>query len=147
MVEIRAIKPKDLDKIAFFEKEFFHEDAFSIDSLEKMIEDKYFIGLIAENDSEVIGYLFVSYFGDEANILKVAVEKFYRKKGVAKSLLAKMLTELQAICVEKLFLEVDENNEPALKLYNALGFEKTRIRYSYYKNGANAIEMVKTLKV
>ena len=145
MVKIRQLKEKDLEKIAHYEKEIFKNDSFSLDTLEKFKRDKYFIGLVAEEESEIVGYLFVSYFGNESNILKIAVDRFYRKQGIAKKLLTQMIDELREICVENLFLEVDENNEPAINLYRAFGFEKTRIRYAYYKDGANAIEMIKKI--
>ena len=142
-MEIRKVRAKDLDKIAYFEKEFFHEDAFSLETLENTIKDEHFMGFVVEEGTEVIGYVFVTYFGDEANLLKIAIDKFYRKKGIAKSLLLKCIEEFKELYITNFFLEVDENNNPARKLYESLGFEKTRIRNNYYKNGDNAIEMVK----
>ena len=141
---IREIKKSDLNTIASFEKEIFSDDAFSLDTLKKSLNDDHFIGLVA-TDNELIGYLFISYFGNEANILKIAVDSNNRNKGIATKLLNQMFDTLKNICVENIFLEVDENNLVALGLYRKLGFEKTRIRYMYYKNGANAIEMVKKL--
>lgn len=142
-MEIRKIRAKDLDKIAYFEKEFFHEDAFSLATLETTIQDEHFMGFVAEEGTEVIGYVFVTFFGDEANLLKIAIDKFYRKKGIAKTLLLKCIEECKELYISNFFLEVDENNGPARNLYESLGFEKTRIRNNYYKNGDNAIEMVK----
>ena len=142
-MEIRGVKSKDLNIIAHFENEFFNDDAFSLATLETTIKDEHFMGFVAEEGTEVIGYVFVTYFGDEANLLKIAIDKFYRKKGIAKSLLLKCIEEFKELCISNFFLEVDENNVPARNLYESLGFEKTRTRNNYYKNGDNAIEMVK----
>ena len=129
-MEIRGVKSKDLNIIAHFENEFFNDDAFSLATLETTIKDEHFMGFVAEEGTEVIGYVFVTYFGDEANLLKIAIDKFYRKKGIAKSLLLKCIEEFKELCISR-------------NLYESLGFEKTRTRNNYYKNGDNAIEMVK----
>ena len=142
---IREFCKNDLAKIDKFEKEIFKDDSYTLESLNNFLEDDYFLGTVAEVNGEVIAYLFVSYFGVDANILKIAVDYKYRNRGIAKKLLLEMFDLLKENCVENLFLEVDDQNEPALNLYKSLGFENTRIRYAYYKNGDNAIEMIKKL--
>ena len=42
----------------------------------------------------------------------------------------------------EMFLEVNENNAPAIALYTSRGFEISRIRKNYYKSG-NALVLRK----
>ena len=43
--------------------------------------------------------------------------------------------------MEKINLEVNENNLPAIKLYKTYGFQTVGKRNKYYKDGGNAILM------
>ena len=47
--------------------------------------------------------------------------------------------------ISTLFLEVNEQNKPAIHLYEKLGFEKLGVRKKYYNNN-NGIIMKKNLK-
>jgi ribosomal-protein-alanine N-acetyltransferase len=46
-----------------------------------------------------------------------------------------VMRKLYADRMAKLFLEVDEDNQPALLLYQKLGFEKVGERKGYYTSG------------
>ncbi len=69
---------------------------------------------------------------DEAEILTIAVAAPARGKGRSRLLLAQHLEGLLMAGARKVHLEVDEGNEPALRLYRGLGFAETGKRPSYY---------------
>lgn len=50
----------------------------------------------------------------------------YRKQGIGKSIFEFLLPKLKKRGIEQMLLEVLSNNEKAIKLYDKLGFEKTR---------------------
>src|SRR3974390_2473122 len=69
---------------------------------------------------------------DEAEILSVAVAGARRGGGLARALLKLHLRRLAALGGRTVFLEVDENNAPAVRLYDRAGFRQVSRRASYY---------------
>lgn len=97
--------------------------------------------LLAKVKDEIVGYIGMSDNGSELNILKVAVLPRFRNLGIGK----KLVEQLKQIYNEKnnytMFLEVDEKNENAKKLYASCGFETVSVRKKYYQNGNDCLVM------
>lgn len=84
---------------------------------------------------QIIGFVLVRAVLDEAEILTIAVDPGQRKSGAGEQLMHEVMRQLYADRLAKLFLEVDETNQPALLLYQKLGFEKVGERKGYYASG------------
>jgi [ribosomal protein S18]-alanine N-acetyltransferase len=69
---------------------------------------------------------------DEAEILPVAVAGRQRGRGLARQLLNLHLRWLAGLGARSVFLEVDEHNDPALRLYHRVGFSEVSRRPNYY---------------
>jgi [ribosomal protein S18]-alanine N-acetyltransferase len=78
------------------------------------------------------GFILSRYTVDEAEILSVAVTTRRRQRGVAGRLLDLHLRSLAGVGVNSVFLEVDEDNRPARRLYTRAGFNEVGRRESYY---------------
>jgi len=95
------------------------------------------------------GFVLARLAADEAEILTIAVDPTVRGKGVGRALLAAILRQAASAGARTMFLEVDQDNAPALALYRRLGFIKVGERTGYYrrKDGqrAAAIVMLKAL--
>ena len=89
---------------------------------DKVIEatDRFRTFIAVENDT-VVGYLDVTYCFDENEPYDLLVKEDYRRKGYGKKLLAKAL-EMNAPNRMTVIIEID--NEPAIRLYKSVGFEK-----------------------
>ena len=72
--------------------------------------------------------------GDEAEVLSVAVAQARRGRGLARTLLDLHLRRLAGFGVRAVFLEVDEQNRPALRLYARAGFREVGRRPNYYSD-------------
>jgi ribosomal-protein-alanine N-acetyltransferase len=70
---------------------------------------------------------------DEAEILTLAVDRFHRRRGLGRSLLATHAERLGRDGASCLFLEVDEQNSAATALYLGLGFAVVGERKDYYR--------------
>lgn len=94
--------------------------------------------------SETVGFIISRFSGNEAEILSVAVTGAWRGRGLAKDLLATHLRWLAGLGVGTVFLEVEEGNEPARRLYGRAGFHEVGRRAGYYarKEGAKASAIV-----
>ena len=77
---------------------------------------------------------------DEAEILNIAVDPRFRRRGVASALLTRVCEQAQGT----IFLEVAEPNSPAIALYRRHGWERAGLRPGYYDHGiVNAVVMKK----
>ncbi len=78
------------------------------------------------------GYVGVSWVLDEAEIGNICVNPEMRRIGLARKLLEELISELRKLNMAQLFLEVDETNTGAIKLYESVGFEMYSRRKGYY---------------
>jgi ribosomal-protein-alanine N-acetyltransferase len=77
---------------------------------------------------------------DEAEILSVAVVKRQRGRGLGRQLLNLHLRRIAGLGGRTIFLEVDEHNVAALRLYQHAGFQEVSRRPGYYAGtGATAL--------
>ena len=77
---------------------------------------------------------------DEAELLNLGVDPAFRHRGVGRALLA----GLEGLASGTLYLEVAENNVPAIGLYHKCGWESIGLRRGYYANGTvHAVVMKK----
>lgn len=103
---------------------------------QNLINDEKVISLIARDmskqPSKPIGFMLIRWVLDEAEILTIAVSKEAQRSGVGFALIDEGLRRLHAMRIAALFLEVEEGNQPALKLYRKMGFKKVGRRDNYY---------------
>ena len=102
----------------------------------------------AEDEGKVIGFIDFLITFNSSTIMQVAVTKSYRQNGVATQLLSEMEKSFPKNIddlVETITLEVRESNEPAKNLYLKNGYKIVVIKEHYYKDGENAIYMLKRL--
>jgi ribosomal-protein-alanine N-acetyltransferase len=81
---------------------------------------------------KIAGFAMLRLAADEAELITIAVDNRWRKKGVGKALLNAALDDLQMTPAKKLFLEVAADNTAALRLYTRQGFGKVSERQGYY---------------
>jgi ribosomal-protein-alanine N-acetyltransferase len=97
------------------------------------------IGSVADSSGGMMsGLLIGRKAADEAEILTFCVAPAYRNAGLGRALLEAAVTELRAAGAKQLFLEVEDGNKAALKLYRALGAVPVGERPGYYEHGADA---------
>jgi ribosomal-protein-alanine N-acetyltransferase len=81
----------------------------------------------------IIGFIVSRIGADEAEILSIAIDPAYRGRRLSRDLLRTHLRHLAGRGVRTLFLEVEENNQPARRLYDYSGFEVVGRRERYYR--------------
>ncbi|MEN9412053.1 MAG: hypothetical protein RIQ92_490 [Actinomycetota bacterium] len=149
MITYRQPIALDIPVLATYEKELFPYSPWSTAQFKEEfagIPKTRFIS-IAEDGNTIVGYcgVFVPAPGIEADILTVAVLPDYRRQGIAKE----FMRQIEAYAIEReasaMMLEVEVSNEPAIKLYESLGYMKISVRMDYYGPGKDAHVMRKEL--
>jgi len=82
---------------------------------------------------KTIGFAVSRMGADEAEILSIAIDARHRGRGLSHNLLLTHLGHLAGHGVRRIFLEVEENNAPARRLYERAGFAVVGRRERYYR--------------
>ena len=88
--------------------------------------------LVAVNGEKVCGYVGSQAVLGEADMMNIAVDPDYRRQGIAKQLVEQLISELKETGNYQLTLEVRASNEPAIGLYEQMGFQQVGRRPKYY---------------
>jgi peptide alpha-N-acetyltransferase len=79
-------------------------------------------------------------------IAMLATSSSYRNRGIATTLVRKAIDAMIERGADEVVLETEENNIPAMKLYERLGFIRSKKLHRYYLNGSSAYRLVLHLK-
>ena len=77
------------------------------------------------DNEKVLGFLEIRLVDGVIDIMNLFVNEEDRKKGVATALMNKMMDEED---YSRIMLEVNENNNEAIRLYTRLGFQEINLR-------------------
>jgi len=102
---------------------------------ERMLGERNIVAHRATKGRALHGFILSRLAGGEAEILSVAVASARRGRGLARALLNLHLRRLAGLGAGAVFLEVDEGNEPARRLYRRAGFREVGRRPGYYQQG------------
>jgi ribosomal-protein-alanine N-acetyltransferase len=83
---------------------------------------------------DIVGYCGMYTTPGEGEIVNVAVHPAFRRRGIARRLLKRLLEEGRDAQVERFILEVRRSNENAVALYEGLGFQTLGIRPGFYEH-------------
>lgn len=92
-----------------------------------------YTNLVLDIDGDVVGYGIMSIAASEAHLLNICIAGYLRRRGIGRQLLEHMMQIAQAAAVECVYLEVRPSNRPALRMYEAAGFDAVGVRENYYK--------------
>jgi ribosomal-protein-alanine N-acetyltransferase len=152
--------------------EAYHIRQFTTDDIRDVVQinkvclpenypDQFFLGLhyhapkaflVAEMDKKIIGYIMcriergISSFGrlpvKKGHIVSVAVLPTERNKGIGRAIIKAGMNAMEEYGAVEFFLEVRKGNEPAVSVYEFLGYEVRRVLRGYYRDGEDAYLMV-----
>ncbi len=131
-VQIRRAIPGDIEAIVRLDLES-DLTAWESSDYRAFVEFPDWDVLVAGTQSGVLlGFIVNRRVGLDAELLKIAVARTRRRRGVGRTLLeAGLLAARQAGCAH-CFLEVRPSNSAALALYRGNGFLECGVRPSYY---------------
>jgi [ribosomal protein S18]-alanine N-acetyltransferase len=113
--------------------------------LEQLLTDRSVVADRAIRGRRIVGFILSRRAADEAEILSVAVARAAQGRGLARRLLDLHLRRLAGFGLRAVFLEVDEDNEPARRLYARAGFREVGRRPGYYSGGKGALVLRRDL--
>ena len=97
---------------------------------------------LAEVNGRIVGYILFWLLVDAIDIHNVAVHSEFRRRGIGRLLLDKVILEARRRGSTRVTLEVRRSNVVAQRLYESIGFVTIGIRKGYYSDdGEDALAM------
>ena len=142
-IEIKEMTITELNDIKDILTSDF-DDFWNYNILKEELKSKNSKYIIAIINREIVGFAGIKIILDESDIMNIVTKKNYRNKGIGSLLLENLITISNNLNLNSITLEVNEENMPAIRLYEKFGFRNLGIRKNYYKD-KNGIIMTKTL--
>jgi ribosomal-protein-alanine N-acetyltransferase len=130
-MEIRRMTEADLPEVCAIENETF-SDPWSREDFSNSLHDDKNDYLVVEIDGRIAAYCGFWGVAGEGDIFNVAVKKEYRRQHIGEAMLKALIEKGLARGITSFTLEVRSSNEPAIRLYESLGFERAGIRKDFY---------------
>lgn len=143
-IEMHTMKLSDLEEIKNILQTDF-DDFWNFEIFKEELVNNNSSYLVLRYDNEIVCFGGIKIILDEANIMDIVTRKDKRNQGFARFVLNELINISKEQNCTSITLEVNENNLPAIHLYELFDFKEVGRRKNYYKNGDTAILM--TLKL
>jgi [ribosomal protein S18]-alanine N-acetyltransferase len=132
-IHIRWMIRRDMPTVLAIESECF-EFSWSEDDFIRCLRQRNCIGMVAEVDSKVVGFMIYELHKNRLHILNFAVAESARRKGVGKSMVAKLLGKLSHERRNRIMLEIRETNLEAQLFFKNIGFKAISVLRDFYED-------------
>ncbi|WP_407649554.1 ribosomal protein S18-alanine N-acetyltransferase [Goodfellowiella coeruleoviolacea] len=150
---IAPLRRSDIPRCVELERELFPgDDPWSSAAFHAELDQpgNHYVGAYLP-DGQLVGYAGLAVVGRppevEAEVHTLAVDPAWQRAGVGRTLLRALLTRADEVHAP-VYLEVRTDNDPAISLYQAHGFDRVGLRRRYYQpSGADAYTMARPARI
>ena len=130
-VHIRWMIRRDMPAVLGIENSCF-EFSWNEDDFIRCLRQRNCIGMVAEEDDQVVGFMIYELHKNRLHILNFAVHADHRRSGVGNSMLTKLLGKLSHERRNRIMLEVRETNLEAQLFFKSIGFRAISVLRDFY---------------
>lgn len=130
-IKIEKMKLSDLETIKDILTTDF-DDFWNYNIFKEELQNENSHYIVAKQNNEIVGFAGIKVVLAEADIMNIVTRKNFRKQGIGNILLENLLKLAKTLNVSTLFLEVNNQNLPAISLYKNFGFQIIGTRKNYY---------------
>lgn len=134
-VHVRWLIRRDMPEVLEIEAASF-EFPWSHDDFIHCLQQRNCIGMIAELDGEVVGYIIYEMGKSDYHLLNVAVRPDVRRRGVGNQLVEKIMSKLRPSQRTEITLEVRETNLAAQLFFRRFQFQAVTVLKDFYEDTA-----------
>ena len=142
MIKVEKLTKEDIPQVVLLEEQFLGE-TLGQEMFINELNNESICFLTAKEDLKVLGYIGAYVIGEELEILNFVVDETYQRNGIG-SLLFNTLLDLYNDA-KTVILEVRVGNEKGINFYTKHNFNVISKRKHYYKNGDDALVMMKEI--
>ena len=132
-MEIVRMNQSHVSAVAQLEQANFSAP-WSLRSIASELTNPLAMWLVAVEDGCVVGYVGSQAVMGEADMMNLAVDCQFRRRGIGRALVQELVSCLRENQVNSLTLEVRASNASAIALYESEGFTQVGRRPRYYQN-------------
>ncbi len=132
-VQVRWMIRRDMADVLKIEQESF-EFPWNEEDFLCCLRQRNCIGMVAELEGRVIGFMIYELFQDRMHVMSFAVSAQYRRSGIGTQMIEKLINKLSQQRRTSITLEVRETNLPAQLFFQKQGFRATSVLRDYYED-------------
>ncbi|HBX75425.1 MAG: ribosomal protein S18-alanine N-acetyltransferase [Acidaminococcaceae bacterium] len=133
MIRVRFCEEPDLPAVMELDREAFF-DPWSRETWLRELHNSIAVWIVEEVAGDIVGYAGIWVVAGEAQVMRVAVRKELRNRGLGLALTKALLQEARDAGAESATLEVRESNRAARTVYERCGFVSEGVRPDYYED-------------
>ena len=126
MAKIRWLVRHDMPEVLAIEAASF-EYPWSEDDFMVALRQRNVIGMVAEQDNQIVGYMIYALFETRIDILNFVVHPAHRRCGIGTALAAKLIDKLTWNRRRELVVDIRDTNLVAQRFFHSQGFLATKV--------------------
>ncbi|HMO16039.1 MAG TPA: ribosomal protein S18-alanine N-acetyltransferase [Pirellulaceae bacterium] len=130
-VHIRWMIRRDMQEVTRIEENSF-EFPWSEQDFYHCLRGRNCIGMVAEHDEQVIGFMIYELHQEQLHILNFAVRPDFRRRNIGRQMVEKLIGKLSQQRRTRIILEVRETNLAAQLFFQRMGFVAVTVLRDYY---------------
>jgi [ribosomal protein S18]-alanine N-acetyltransferase len=132
-VQIRWMIRRDMPDVLRIERESF-EFHWTEEDFLACLRQRNCIGMVAEHDNRVVGFMIYELHKTSLHILNFAVAPGWRRHSVGAQMIDKLINKLSQQRRQQISLEVRETNLTAQLFYQSQGFRAVKVLRNHYSD-------------
>lgn len=134
-VQIRWLIRRDMAEVLRIEQESF-EFSWTEEDFLCCLRQRNCIGMVAERDHQIVGFMIYELHKSRLNILNFAVAQSFRKQGIGTQMILRLIDKLSQQRRKEILFEVRERNLEAQLFFKSQGFRAVRVLRAHYDDTA-----------
>jgi [ribosomal protein S18]-alanine N-acetyltransferase len=131
IVYVRWLIRRDMADVLAIEADSF-EFAWCEQTFVRCLRQRNTIGMVAERDGQVVGYMVYELHSKRLHLLNFAVAKSSRRQGVGTAMARKLAGKLSSDRRDRIYLDVRETNLAAQLFFKSAGFRAVGVLTDFY---------------
>ncbi|MCI0359176.1 MAG: ribosomal protein S18-alanine N-acetyltransferase [Planctomycetaceae bacterium] len=132
-VHIRWMIRRDMPEVLTIESQAF-EFPWSEDDFVRCLRQRNCIGMVAEHNERVVGFMIYELHKNRLHILNFAVHEQMRRRGIGGQMIRKLVSKLSPQRRSRIMLEVRETNLSAQLFFRDVGFRAISLLRDFYED-------------
>lgn len=132
-VHIRWMIRRDMPEVLEIENQSF-EFPWTEEDFIRCLRQRNCIGMVAEYDEQVVGFMIYELHKTRLHILNFSVESQFRRHGVGQQMVNKLISKLSHGRRNRILLEVRETNLAAQLFFRDMGFRAVSVLRDFYED-------------
>ncbi len=130
-VHIRWMIRRDMPEVLDIENSSF-EFPWTEEDFIRCLRQRNCIGMVAEYDERVVGFMIYELHKNQLHILNFAVHEDFQQRGIGRQMVGKLVTKLSFQRRNRILLEIRETNLSAQLFFKRMGFRAVSVLRDFY---------------